>query len=207
MVIMEPGEEEQQNKTPGTKLKDSIAGAMASLATESLVEGDKDASKENTSAKAKPKPQHKFLTRAGAAKRKNQESTLMTAVHQLALETNPDNFQSHVAILGQMLKSLEQNHHEYVAKEKLDINMDPEKSYMLDYERKVKLAIERQKKRLGILGEEAQSTGQGAAHSETSDLKQMEDDLNEQPTLARTTWAGSPKWPTPASEPGGGPRR
>ena len=90
----------------------------------------------------------------------------MTAVHQLALETNPDNIQSHVAILGQMLKSLEQNHHEYVAKEKLDINLDPEKSYMLDYERKVKLAVERQKKRLG-----SRDTVHSAGGSSQRDLR------------------------------------
>ena len=58
MVIVEP--EEPQNKKQGTTLKESIAGAMASLVTESLeaVEGGKDASNENTSTKAKSKPQH-----------------------------------------------------------------------------------------------------------------------------------------------------
>ena len=81
----------------------------------------------------------------------------MTAIHQLALETNPDNVQSQAAILGQMLQSLEQDHHEYVVKEQLDINQEPVKSYMLEYERKVKLAVEKQKKRLGIQGEETQT--------------------------------------------------
>ena len=168
---MEPGEESQesQNRNLGQTLKDSLMGAMESLAAAT---GGVDASLDSNQAKAKAKPQHRFLTRAGASKRKNQESTLMTAVHQLALETNPDNIQSHVAILGQMLKSLEQNHHEYVTKEQLDINLEPEKSYMLDFERKVKLAVEKQKKRLGILGGEStvQEAVQGAAHSETFDL-------------------------------------
>ena len=53
---------------------------------------------------------------------------------------------------------------------------------MLDYERKVKLAVEKQKKRLGIQGEEAQSTAQETAHKDTRDLKKMEDDLNDRMT-------------------------
>ena len=89
---------------------ESLAGV--SNAGKGAATGGIDPNTDNTSTKAKPKPQHRFLTRAGAAKRKQQESTLMTAVHQLALETNPDNIQSHAAILAQMLKTLEQDHDE-----------------------------------------------------------------------------------------------
>ena len=165
------GQGESHNKQPGASLKESLVATMKSLVTDT-VEAATGGPEDNTTPKQKPQPQHRFLTRVCASKRKNQESTLMTAVHQLALESNPDNIQSHVAILEQMLRALEQQHHEYVAKENLDINQDPEKSYMLDFHRKVNLAIEKQKKRLGITGEVGKST----ENREAFDLKQMVDD-------------------------------
>ena len=86
-------------------------------------------SSEQSATKSKPQPQRRFLTRATASKRKKQESTLMTAIHQLGLENNVDNLQSHAAILAQMLESLELEHHEYVARENLDIGKEPESTY------------------------------------------------------------------------------
>ena len=146
-------------------------------------------SSENSSAsKAKPQPQRRFLLRAGASKRKKQESTLMTAIHQLELENNLDNIQSHAAILAQMLESLEQEHHEYVVRENLDINQEPESTYMKPFERKVQIAVEKQKKRLGIQAV-CRSQEQGPGMMENRNLKQMEDDLNEQ--LASASNVGS----------------
>ena len=191
MVVVESGESTDKDKNPASKLKDGLATAIESLAgkmdgttgnEKAEATGGQDHNTDSSSTSTKPKPQHRFLTRAGAAKRKQQESSLMTAIHQLALETNPDNIHSHSAILTQMLKALEQVHHEYVIKEKLDINQEPEKSYMLDYERKVQLALEKQLKRLGLKEKEAQSAAQEAALRDARNLKKMEEDLNDRMT-------------------------
>ena len=104
-VIPPEGGEMEQN----TSLRDSLVGALESITgktgTDSTGEGGATggpgghSSTEHAVPKPKPQPQRRFLTRAGASKRKKQESTLMTAIHQLELENNPDNIQSHAAIL------------------------------------------------------------------------------------------------------------
>ena len=149
----------EENTNQNTSLKDSLVGTMQSLTGKSGADSRTDGatggpgghqSSEHAAPKPKPQPQRRFLTRAGASKRKKQESTLMTAIHQLELESNPDNIQSHAAILAQMLESLELEHHEYFVKENLDINAEPESIYMKEFERKVYMAVEKQKKRVGI---------------------------------------------------------
>ena len=176
------GTGESLNNKPGGSLKESLTATMKSLVSDT-VEAATGGPENSTKPRQKPQPQHRFLTRLGASQRKNQESTLMTAISQLALETNPDNIQSHVAILEQMLRALEHQHHEYVVKEKLDINADPEKSYMSEFHRKVNLAVDKQKKRLGITGEARKSTDP-RPETQAFDLKQMEDDLNDHMTSA-----------------------
>ena len=95
-------------------------------------------------------PQRRFLTRSGAARRKKQESCLEVAIHQLALDLNPDNLGTHEQFLKQMLRDLEQDHLDYVAKENLDINLEPEKSYLNTFIRKVDKALEKHKARLQV---------------------------------------------------------
>ena len=95
-------------------------------------------------------PQRRFLTRSGAARRKKQESCLEVAIHQLALDLNPDNLGTHEQFLKQMLRDLEQDHLDYVAKENLDINLEPKKSYLSTFIRKVDKALEKHKARLQV---------------------------------------------------------
>ena len=78
------------------------------------------------------------------------ESSLEVALHQLALDLNPDNLGSDETFLRQMLKDLEQDHIDYVMKEGLDINLDPEKSYPAKFVRKVDKVLEKQRTRLQV---------------------------------------------------------
>ena len=84
--------------------------------------------------------------RSSAARRKQQEAILMAAVGSMELELVPDNIPLNEAPLNQLLMALEQDHMEFVHKEGLDINREPEKSYMLEYENKVTRALNKHKK-------------------------------------------------------------
>ena len=193
MVVIPPEDTEpnkEQNKTGTNMMTERLEVDKTKQAgTVSTEEGGAtggpggQSSSELAATKSKPQPQRRFLTRAGASKRKKQESTLMTAIHQLELETNLDNIQSHAAILAQMLESLELEHNEYVVRENLDINQEPESTYMKEFERKVHMALAKQKKRLGIQAV-CRSQEQGPGLMMNRNLKQMEDDLNEQLTSA-----------------------
>ena len=83
------------------------------------------------------KPARRFLTRTAAAGRKKQEASLATAIRAMELDLDPDNVPVHEVLLHQMLENLEREHHDFVGKESLDINLEPEKSYMLEFEGKV----------------------------------------------------------------------
>ena len=76
----------------------------------------------------KKDPPRKFLTRAGAAMRRKQEQTVWTQV--AVMEQDPDlgKIEMHELLLKRSLATLEHLHLEYMGKNKLDPNTEPEKS-------------------------------------------------------------------------------
>jgi hypothetical protein len=76
------------------------------------------------------RPARRFLTRTTASGRKKQEASLVTAIHVLELDLNPDNVKVRKALLQQMLQILEKEHNSFIMKELLDVNKEPQKSYM-----------------------------------------------------------------------------
>ena len=88
-------------------------------------------------------PARRVLTRTTAIGREKQEATVITAIHVMELDLNPENVHVHEVLLHQMLKNLETEHNDFVKKESLDINKEPEKSYMLEFEGKVSRALKK----------------------------------------------------------------
>jgi hypothetical protein len=79
------------------------------------------------------KPARRIFTRTTVTGRKKQEAALTTAFRVMKLDLNPDNVHVHEVLLHQMLENLETEHHDFIMKESLDIIMEPEKSYMLEF--------------------------------------------------------------------------
>jgi hypothetical protein len=88
--------------------------------------------KNTTNSQGGAKPARRFITRTTATGRKKQEASLTTAIRIMELDLNPENVNVHEVLLH-LLENLETEHHNFVMKESLDINMEPEKSYMLEF--------------------------------------------------------------------------
>jgi hypothetical protein len=71
---------------------------------------------------------------------------------------------------------LETEHHDFVMKELLDINMEPEKSYMLEFEGKVSRVLKKQRIRLQLPPMSSQPTDRGH-HTENVAFRLMEHEL------------------------------
>ena len=97
---------------------------------------------------AKPR---RFLTRASAADRMKAQAALTTSIHAMEIDSDPANYVIHMVMTGQLLDILEREHNEYVVKESLDINKEPENSYMKEYREKLQRAQTKHKTKLGIL--------------------------------------------------------
>jgi hypothetical protein len=95
-------------------------------------------------------PAGRFLTRTSSIDRKRQETTLTTAIRVIEHVLNLENLHIHEILLHQMLENLEIEHHDFIIKESLDINMEPEKSNMSEFEGKVSRALTKQKVRLHL---------------------------------------------------------
>ena len=67
------------------------------------------------------------------------------AIRIMELDSNLENLHIHEGILHQILENLETAHHVFMIRESLDINKEPEKSYMLEFEGKVIRALIAQK--------------------------------------------------------------
>ena len=72
----------------------------------------------------------RFLTRASAADRLKAQAALTTSIRAMEMDANPENYGVHQVMTGQLLDILEREHNEYVVNERLDINLEPQKSYM-----------------------------------------------------------------------------
>jgi hypothetical protein len=74
------------------------------------------------------RPARRFLTRTTASGRKKKEASLITAIHMMELNLDPDNAKFHEALLQEYLQDLEKEHNDFVMKELLDVNKEPQKS-------------------------------------------------------------------------------
>ena len=93
----------------------------------------------------------RFLTRASAADRLKAQAALTTSIRAMEIDANPENYSVHKVMTGQLLDILEREHNEYVVNEELDINLEPQKSYMKEYRDKLQRATTKHKALLGIL--------------------------------------------------------
>lgn len=105
----------------------------------------------------------RFSTRSQAASRKTAEVALLTGIRSMELDEVEGNIGIHLVLTEQLLGILEKEHLEYVQREGLDINIDPEKSYMKYYEEKVKRSIEKHKARFAVQEKEITSEEPAAA--------------------------------------------
>jgi hypothetical protein len=69
---------------------------------------------------------------------------------RMELDLNPDNVKVHEALLQQMLQILEKEHNDFIMKELLDLNKEPQKSYMSEFEGKVSRALKKHRTRLRL---------------------------------------------------------
>ena len=108
---------------------------------------------DNTTGDTGTSQRRRFSTRSQATARKTAEVALLTGIRAMELDEVEGNIGIHLVLTEQLLGILEKEHLEYVHKEGLDINIDPEKSYMKYYEDKVKRAVDKHKARFVVLGE------------------------------------------------------
>jgi hypothetical protein len=98
-------------------------------------------------------PARRFITRtvaAAAVDREKKETTLATAIRIMELDSNLENLHIDEGLLHQMLENLETAHPLFMIRESLDINREPEKSYMSEFKGKVVRALIAQKVRLQL---------------------------------------------------------
>ena len=81
------------------------------------------------------------MTRASAADRMKAQAALTTSIRAMEIDSNPENYGVHQVMTGQLLDILDREHAEYVVKEGLDINIEPQKSYMKEYKDKYDCVI------------------------------------------------------------------
>jgi hypothetical protein len=76
-------------------------------------------------------------TTAAAVERKKKETTLAMAIRIMEQDSNLGNLHIHEGLLHEILEDLETAHHVLMIRESLDINREPEKSYMSEFEGRV----------------------------------------------------------------------
>jgi hypothetical protein len=135
-------------ETMETMLSAEVAAAAAKAAENAVAAAADDAVGEQQGAKPTGR---RFLTRATAADRMKAQAALTTSIRAMEIDSNPENYGVHQVMTGQLLDILEREHAEYVVKEGLDINIEPQKSYMKEYRDKLQRAITKHKTLLGIL--------------------------------------------------------
>ena len=64
------------------------------------------------------------------------QATLITSIREMEINLDAGNYMVHKMLTGQLLDILEREHNEYVIKEGLDINIEPEKSYIKEFKEK-----------------------------------------------------------------------
>ena len=109
------------------------------------MEGDNAAEEVTTEGGAGAIERRRFSTRSQASSRKAAEVTLLTSLRSMQLDEVEGNVSIHMVLTEQLLGILEKEHLDYVSKEGLDINKDPEKSYMREFEEKVRRAVDKHK--------------------------------------------------------------
>ena len=111
---------------------------------------DNETATDNTTSELGAVLRRRFSTRSQASSRKTAEIALLTGIRAMELDEVEGNIGIHLVLTEQLLTILEKEHGDYVIKEGLDMNQDPEKSYMKEYEDKVKRAVEKHKGRFAI---------------------------------------------------------
>ena len=91
----------------------------------------------------------------------------------MELDEVEGNIGIHLVLTEQLLGILEKEHLEYVQREGLDINIDPEKSYMKYYEEKVKRSIDKHKARFAVQEDGINSAAPAVAPTMDSVEKQL----------------------------------
>ena len=120
-----------------------MEGSGENIEGEQSVENN--TTKSTTEGGAGAVQRRRFSTRSHASSRKTAEVALLTGLRAMELDKVEGNIGIHLVLTEQLLGLLEKEHLEYVNKEGLDMNKDPEKSYMKEYEDKVKRAVEKHK--------------------------------------------------------------
>ena len=100
----------------------------------------------------------------------------MTSINQMELNTTWDNVHTHEESVRQMLSALEMDHHDYIVKEKLDISLEPEKSYMNEFISKVDRAFKKHRAKLQFTEEAVREPLQGGVEGTTSGKQQQPDE-------------------------------
>ena len=68
----------------------------------------------------------------------------------MGLDLDPDNVKLHEALLQEYLQDLEKEHNDFIVKERLDVNKEPQKSYMTNLKGKVSRAIKKHRTKLQL---------------------------------------------------------
>ena len=68
-----------------------------------------------------------------AVERKKKETTLATAIRIMEQDRNPGNLHIHEGLLHKILEDLETAHHVLMIRESLDINREPDSSFMSEF--------------------------------------------------------------------------
>ena len=92
------------------------------------------------------RPARRFLaklkhTTTSADRLQLEEASLVTTIRGMELDLDPENITNHEALLQQMLQNLEREHNDFIMQELLDVNKEPQKSYMSEMEGKVSRAL------------------------------------------------------------------
>ena len=119
---------------------------------------------------------------------------MITSIRAIEVDLDPGNYTVPEVLAGQLLDILEREHNEYVDKEGLDINLDPEKSYIKEFKDKLERARTKHKTRLGILPTSSsqsnpQMSGQVPPAESRADYIPGEDDLGDKMTSVSKTWS------------------
>ena len=120
---------------------------------------------------------------------------MITSIRAMELDLDPGNFTVHEVLTGQLLDILEREHNEYVGKEGLDFNLDPEKSYIKEFKDELERARTKHTTILGILPMSTsqntpQTPGQVPPTESRADYIPGEDDLGYRMTSVSKTWSG-----------------
>ena len=153
-------------ETEGDKSKETNGELDDQNPATATEEPEKDGTGEQQGAKPR-----RFLTRASAANMMKAQAALTTIIRAM----DPANYRIHMVMTGQLLDILDREYNEYVVKGGLDINKEPENSYMKEYRYKLQRAQTKHKTMLGILPatkEKAQPP-----HQPRTDFMPGEDDL------------------------------